>query len=128
MPVLPWVAYPPKTWVKSKQSVSYTSIWNLLNYSALAIPAIVADKELDKPTEEWMKYEPKNDSDKFNKEQCKWIYLEDKDEVLTLADDLELVHGMPVGLQIITGRFGEEKAVGIAKLIETLRLQTSKIA
>lgn len=70
MPVLPWVAYPPKTWVKSKQSVSYTSIWNLLNYSALAIPATVADRELDKPTEEWAAYKPRNDSDKFNKEQC----------------------------------------------------------
>lgn len=45
--------------------------------------------------------------------------------VLTLVDDAELVHGMPVGLQIITGRFGEEKAVGIAKLIESLGLQTS---
>lgn len=32
---------------------------------------------------------------------------------------------MPAGLQIITGCFGEEKAVGIAKLIETLGLQTS---
>lgn len=31
---------------------------------------------------------------------------------------------MPVGVQIITGHFGEEKAVGIAKLIETLGLQT----
>ena len=41
--------------------------------------------------------------------------------MLILKDDPELVHGMPVGLQIITGRFGEEKAVGIAKLIETLR-------
>lgn len=73
MPVLPWVGYPPKTWVKSKQSVSYTAIWNLSNYSALAIPAIVADKELDKPTEEWTKYVPRNDSDKFNKEQCELL-------------------------------------------------------
>lgn len=73
MPVLPWVAYPPKTWVKSKQSVSYTAIWNLLNYSALAIPATLANKEMDKPGEEWSGYRPKNDSDKFNKEQCEWI-------------------------------------------------------
>ena len=74
MPVLPWVAYPPKTWVKSMQSVSYTSIWNLLNYSSLAIPATVADKKLDRPSEEWTVYKPKNDADKFNKEQCQSIH------------------------------------------------------
>ena len=35
-------------------------------------------------------------------------------------DDPELVKEMPVGVQIVTGHFGEEKAVGIAKLLESL--------
>jgi amidase len=33
-------------------------------------------------------------------------------------DDVNLVKGMPVGLQIVGGRFGEEKAVAAAKVIE----------
>lgn len=35
-------------------------------------------------------------------------------------DDIELVHGMPIGLQIIGGRFGEEKAVAAAKVVDEL--------
>lgn len=36
------------------------------------------------------------------------------------ADDIELVHGMPIGLQIVGGRFGEEKAVAVAKVVDEL--------
>ena len=43
-----------------------------------------------------------------------------KNMLIDAIDDPELVKGMPVGVQIVTGRFGEEKAVGIAKLIESL--------
>lgn len=35
-------------------------------------------------------------------------------------DDPELVMGMPVGIQIVGGRFGEEKAIAVAKIIEDL--------
>ena len=73
MPVTPWVAYPPKTWVKSKQSVAYTALWNMLDYAALAIPAGIADKEKDAITEDWSSHSPRNDADEFNKAQCKLI-------------------------------------------------------
>lgn len=33
-------------------------------------------------------------------------------------DDIELVKGMPICLQIVGGRFGEEKAVAVAKAID----------
>lgn len=33
-------------------------------------------------------------------------------------DDIDLVDGMPVGIQVIGGRFGEEKCVSVAKAIE----------
>jgi amidase len=39
-----------------------------------------------------------------------------------MADDIELVKGMPVGVQVVTGRFGEEKAVAVAKVIEQLTI------
>lgn len=31
---------------------------------------------------------------------------------------MDLVEGMPVGVQIVGGRFGEEKCVAVAKAIE----------
>lgn len=37
-----------------------------------------------------------------------------------LSDDIELVHGMPIGVQIVGGRFGEEKAVAVAKVVDEL--------
>jgi amidase len=33
-------------------------------------------------------------------------------------DDPNLVRGMPVTVQIVTGKFGEEKAVAVAKAVE----------
>jgi amidase len=46
--------------------------------------------------------------------------------ILTLPDDVNLVSGMPVGLQIVGGRFGEEKTVAVAKVIQELLLKRSK--
>ena len=105
MPVLPWVGMRPKTWVRSQQYCGYTAHWNLLNYTALAIPATSASRDLDKPDSAWESHVARGFTDKFNHD----LY------------DLDLVDGMPVGLQIITGRFEEEKAVGIAKVMERLR-------
>jgi amidase len=105
MPVTPWVGMKPKTWVQSQQYCGYTAIWNLLNYTALAIPAGVVDRKLDVPDDTWETYEGNSYSDHFNHA----LY------------DLEMVDGMPVGLQIVTGRFGEEKSVAIAKVIAALR-------
>lgn len=36
------------------------------------------------------------------------------------ADDIELVHGMPICVQIVGGRFGEEKAIAVAKVVDEL--------
>lgn len=32
-------------------------------------------------------------------------------------DDIDLVEGMPVGIQVVGGRYGEEKCVAVAKAI-----------
>lgn len=103
-PVLPWVNFKPKTWVKSQQCCAYTSQWNLLNYASLVVPAIVVDKNLDQPDQSWRDHVARSPSDKFNHDQY----------------DIDLVSGMPVGVQIVGGRFGEEKAVAVAKVIESL--------
>lgn len=105
MPVTPWIGMKPKTWVQSQQYCGYTAIWNLLNYTALAIPAGVVDRKLDEPDDAWKAYKGNGFTDQFNHD----LY------------DLEMVDGMPVGLQIVTGRFGEEKSVAIAKAVDALR-------
>ncbi|KAJ6085683.1 hypothetical protein N7499_005312 [Penicillium canescens] len=102
MPNTPWVGYKPWTWVKSSAYVGYTSIWNFLGYAALAVPITTVSKEKDVPDQAWLDHIPRNDSDKFNKTQY----------------DIDLVQGMPVGVQVVGGRFGEEKCVAVAKAIE----------
>ena len=34
------------------------------------------------------------------------------------ADDVDLVKDMPITVQIVGGRFGEEKAVAVAKVLK----------
>ncbi|WEW61500.1 amidase [Emydomyces testavorans] len=104
MPVLPWVAYTPKTWVKSRQWLGYTAIFNLLDYAVVTVPVTKVDPSLDAPSDEWRNHKPRNESDAFNHEQY----------------DLELVKGMPICVQIITGRFGEERGIAVAKVMEQL--------
>ncbi|THC91896.1 hypothetical protein EYZ11_008648 [Aspergillus tanneri] len=102
MPASTWVGYEPWTWVRGSQYVGYTSIWNFLGYAAMAVPVTVASKEKDSPDQEWHSHVPRNDSDRFTKEQY----------------DIDLVDGMPVGVQVVGGRFGEEMCVAVSKIIE----------
>ncbi|KAJ5698603.1 hypothetical protein N7462_000608 [Penicillium macrosclerotiorum] len=108
MPVLPWVGYRPKTWVESKQWLGYTAMWNLLDYAAVTVPVGRADREIDVVGSEihgdWEGHVPRNESDAFNHGQY----------------DIELVHGMPICIQIVGGRFGEEKAVAVGKVVDEL--------
>ncbi|KAJ5520848.1 hypothetical protein N7463_001301 [Penicillium fimorum] len=108
MPVIPWVGYKPKTWVKSKQWLGYTGMWNLLDYAAVTVPVARADRRLDSvgsgANEEWEGHSIRNESDAFNHMQY----------------DIDLVHGMPICVQIVGGRFGEEKAVAVGKVVDEL--------
>jgi amidase len=106
MPVQPWVAFKPKTWVQSHQNVSYTSHWNFVDFAALAIPAIKASASKDVGSAEW-----KSDS---------WTARDVSDEFNHQQYDAELVDGMPVGVQVVGGRFGEERCLAVAKVIEEL--------
>ena len=111
-PVLPWVGMRPGEWARSEQCCAFTAQWNVLNYTALVVPAVVVDRELDRPDEAWRGHTARSFSDKFNHDQY----------------DVELVHGMPVGVQIVGGRFGEEKVVAVAKVIQSLGSQTNRIS
>jgi amidase len=104
-PVTPWVGYKPWTWVKSNQYVGYTTLCNLLDWPGLAIPVTKASKERDCPVpSDWENHKPRNISDEFNHQQY----------------DIDLVQDIPVGVQIMAGKYGDEKCVAIAKVIEEI--------
>ncbi|PYI18845.1 amidase signature enzyme [Aspergillus violaceofuscus CBS 115571] len=110
MPVTPWVGYRPKSWVVSAQWLGYTALWNLLDYAAVTVPVTCADAGVDCPEgnsdseiiREWRAHVPRNASDRFN-------YLQ---------YDIDLVKDMPVTVQVVGGKFGEEKAVAVAKVLD----------
>ncbi|KAH6980650.1 amidase signature domain-containing protein [Ilyonectria sp. MPI-CAGE-AT-0026] len=105
MPVTPWVGYKPWTWVKSHQYVGYTSIWNLLDWAALTLPVTKVSKEKDQPLGSgWLHYNARNPSDEFNKQQY----------------EFDLVEGMPVGVQIVCGKYEDEKCIAVAKIVNSL--------
>lgn len=108
MPVLPWVGYKPKTWVKSSQWLGYTAMWNLLDYAGVTVPVARVDKSVDVGDEEWKTHVGRNESDEFNHAQY----------------DVDLVNGMPICVQIVGGRFGEEKAVAVGKVVDELMNKT----
>ncbi|KAH6892421.1 acetamidase [Thelonectria olida] len=105
MPVTPWVGYKPWTWVKSHQYVGYTSIWNLLDWAALTLPVTKVSGEKDQVLQgDWLEHKARNPADKFNKHQY----------------DFDLVEGMPVGIQVVCGKYEDEKCIAVAKIIDSL--------
>jgi amidase len=86
-----------------------------MNYSAIAIPITKADKEIDVID---TSYQPLNDLDRKNWEGCKaHRSLRLTRLGLIEADDPELYHGGPVGLQLVARKFEEEKILAIAKIV-----------
>ena len=108
MPVTQYTALKPKMWVQADMYVGYTSLTNLLNWTSLVVPSIRVDRELDAVSEEWKGYVGRTFSDRYNHGR----YEE-------LLDERQL-EGMPVGVQIVTGRLEEERAVGIARMLAGL--------
>lgn len=114
MPVAPWVGMRPKIWVQSQQYCGYTAMWNLLDYAALTMPVGTVDSALDDPEthDGWRRYGDESSTrgytDKFNYDMYQELWA------------AGLVQGLPVNIQIVTGRFGEEKAVAVAKVLEEL--------
>ncbi|CAN6648730.1 hypothetical protein TRVA0_023S01046 [Trichomonascus vanleenenianus] len=76
----------------------YTAYWNLMDYPCMAFPVITADKSLDKPGNNFF---PSNKA-----ELRAWK-----------AHKLEDCENSPVGLQVITKRFEDEKAIELTKII-----------
>lgn len=125
MPVMPWLGYTPKTWVSGPQYVGYSAPWNLLNYASVIMPVSTVSVEKDAPDDDWLHYAPRNAADEFNYKQCRFyrsvnfLFIGHK-ELTQEADDVNLVNGLPVPIQIVGGKFGEENSIGVAKVIDAL--------
>ncbi|KAL5044928.1 amidase signature domain-containing protein [Aspergillus fruticulosus] len=91
--------YKPKQWVQSRQWLGCSALYNLLNYAAVIAPIGKADKELDHPVsgiDERKGYAPRK------------------------KHDIDLLKGVPVTVQIVGGRFGKDRAVSVAKVVDGL--------
>lgn len=94
-PVAPGAAYPHEKanyWL-------YTSQWNLLEYPGSSFPVTTVDGALDVKDED---YVPRNPRDRYNHD----LY-----DPITFTD-------APVGLQIITRKFEDEKNLAILEAVE----------
>jgi len=78
---------------------NYTSQWNLLEYPGVVLPVTFADQELDLNDKS---YVPRNKQDRFHWE------LYEKDRYVEA----------PVGLQIVTRRFEDEKCLAVLEVVE----------
>ncbi|RMJ11864.1 hypothetical protein CDV36_008521 [Fusarium kuroshium] len=94
MPVAPHAAVIPGKYYHT----AYTEAINLMNYSAVVIPVTQADEKIDVFDES---YEPLGEKDKLNWESY----------------DPAIYHGAPVGVQVVTRKFEEEKALAIARIV-----------
>lgn len=86
--------------------VGYTKVWNFLDYSALVLPAGKIDKATALPKNDPLiqDYVPRNELDRSN-----WALY-----------DPELMHDLPLSIQIVGKRLEEEKVLGAAKVIEQI--------
>ncbi|CUM66366.1 uncharacterized protein PRCAT00004030001 [Priceomyces carsonii] len=79
-------------------SVFCTQVFNLLDYSVVTVPVTVSDQEVDFFEES---YNPLNKMD-----EKRWKYYDPK-----------LCHGSPIGIQVVSSRYGEEMAIAMAEVV-----------
>jgi amidase len=85
--------------------VGYTKIWNVLDYSALVIPAGRAQAE-DRNAE-WG-FEARNEMDEWNLK----LWENNKEDMIGL--------GLPVGVQIVGRKLEEEKVLAVGKVVDSV--------
>ncbi|RGP79520.1 hypothetical protein FLONG3_2268 [Fusarium longipes] len=100
-PALPHTAVPHQ----NIKWVGYTKVWNLLDYTALVIPA---GKVEPQDLEVALDHEPRNDMDEWNKQ----LWKDHKDDMAR--------HQLPVNVQIVGRHLEEEKVLAIGKVLDGL--------
>ncbi|PSR82633.1 amidase [Coniella lustricola] len=106
MPTMPHTAVPHK----SCRWVGYTKVWNVLDYTALTIPAgHVVQEDLEAA---W-NFKPRGEIDEW----CLGLWQQGRRRMAELA--------LPVGLQIVGRKLEEEKVLGVGKVVDDI-LQSAK--
>lgn len=101
MPPMPHTAVPHR----SCRWVGYTKIWNVLDYTALVVPAgKITSVDKDAPWD----HAPRNELDEWNAA----LWAKEKEKMVEL--------GLPVGVQIIGRKLEEEKVLAIGAVIDEL--------
>lgn len=86
--------------------VGYTKVWNVLDYTALVIPAgEVVERDLDAP---WDDSTPRGEVDRWSLD----LWKHNKEDMARLK--------LPVGLQIVGRKLEEEKVLGIGKVVDDI--------
>ncbi|KAL7629777.1 hypothetical protein AAE478_001300 [Parahypoxylon ruwenzoriense] len=101
MPPMPHTALPHR----SCRWVGYTKIWNVLDYSALVVPA---GKAASTDSDALWNHVPRNVLDEWNAS----LWTQNKAKMIEL--------GLPVGVQIVGRRFEEEKVLAVGTVIDEL--------
>ncbi|KAI0376091.1 amidase [Hypomontagnella monticulosa] len=105
MPPMPHTSLPHR----ACRWVGYTKIWNVLDYSALVIPAgKVTPEDDDAPWD----YASRNELDEWNIR----LWRQNKEKMIELA--------LPVGVQIVGRKLEEEKVLAVGTAIEELLRQS----
>ena len=86
-----------------KLSIGYTGVVNLLQLSSVVLPVTRVDRNLDQVTEAYYRMETLNEFDRAVKEAYK---------------SPDLFENCSIGLQVICRRLEEEKAIGLAMVLE----------
>lgn len=101
MPPMPHTSLPHR----ACRWVGYTKIWNVLDYSALVIPAgKVKSEDGDAP---WH-YASRNELDKWNA----GLWTMNKEKMIELS--------LPVGVQIVGRKLEEEKVLAVGTVVDEL--------
>lgn len=108
-PVMPHSAVPHR----KCRWVGYAKVFNFVDYPSVVLPAGKVSRELDGVAAgDMTTYEPRNSLDEWN-----WNLF-----------DVDAMDGMPIGVQVVARRLEEEKALGAAKVIDSLLKGTSTTA
>lgn len=101
MPPMPHVAVPHGR----TRWVGYTKVWNLLDYTALVMPAgNVCEEDVGAPWD----FEPRGEVDEWSLR----LWEEEKHDMARLK--------LPVGLQIVGRKLEEEKVLAIGKVVDDI--------
>ncbi|KAL3896218.1 MAG: hypothetical protein SGCHY_004219, partial [Lobulomycetales sp.] len=90
----------------------YTMLYNVLDYTVGSLPVCTVDKDLDKLTG-W----PEKGSENYMIHALK-TGKSLLDAAVSMHYDASKAHGLPVGVQVVTGKFKEEETLEYMRILE----------